>query len=571
MSLLPVLIVQIVSYYVSSETMKRKIDDLVHANLIQTSKNLDISLRAYDDLLFQIITNDDVIRLVKEANVQNADVELSRRKLINLLSSYSYAKYGIRSVAIFTSNGTLVCYDQQTGSPYDNMWSNVSNLNNLPLYKSAVNHKTGSIMTFPEKMNSINNNEQYGFHLARKLTDFNKVSLESIGVVVITVYESVLAHAINLKDPVAGTSQQIDNQNFLTDNAGKIVSAQDKSSIGKQVNEVVTSTTISNTYVNSKTGMTIHNLLDQNELFSEMYAMQRLTIGVGVTAIITAIVLIYFFSMKLSDSIRKVVKAMRTASQGALSVQLDEPMKDEFSAIALSFNKMMGKINDLLIEIKETGEKHKEAEIRALEAQINPHFLYNSLDSINWLAIEKDEHQISQMLKSLAQILRYSIKDSNKLVSVREELQWMERYIFLQQHRFSSSFACVVHKEEKALEGLIPKLIIQPFIENAIIHGFSGIKQGGQISISIRLILEQSIMLTIEDNGVGMNEAELHAIQVVSTDNEGPKGGIGIQNVLLRLRMYFGDQASYEIISQQGVGTKVSIVLPILRKGDVFV
>ncbi|TVX96711.1 cache domain-containing sensor histidine kinase [Cohnella terricola] len=563
--MLPVLVVQMVSYYVSTDAMKRKIDVLVQANLLQTSKNLDTSLLAYDDLLFQIITNDDVLRLVKEVNVPGEDVELSKRKLINMLSSYSYAKYGIRSVAIFTENDTLICYDQQTGSPYDNLWSGVPNLTKLPLYISAVNQKTGNLMTPPERMGTINNEEQYGFHLARKLTDYNAASLDSIGVVVITVYESVLARAINLNDAGADSPVRIDNQNFLADKDGIIISSPDKSDIGRQIGEVRSGASISNTFVNTRSGLAIHNLIDQKELFGEMYAMQRLTVIVGTAALIVAVALIFYFSGKLTASIRKVVKAMRIASQGGLTVQVEDRTQDEISAIAFNFNKMMSTVNELMSEVKETGEKRKEAEIRALEAQINPHFLYNSLDSINWLAIEKDEHQISEMLKGLAQILRYSIKDSNKPVSVREELEWMDRYMFLQQYRFRSSFAYTVEKDERALDVSMPKLVLQPFIENAIIHGFSGVKQGGHLHIGINQLTEADFEITIRDNGHGMDREKLRSI--MSETDYG--GGIGIRNVLDRLRMYYGDRASCEIESQPGVGTSVRIVLPIIRKGDI--
>lgn len=581
-SLLPVLIVQMVSYYVSSDAMKRKTDVLVEANLVQTSKNLDTSLQAYEDLLYQIITNDDVIQLLGEINHPTENVELSKRKLINMLASYSYAKGGIRSVAIFASNGTLISYDRQTGSPYDNLWTQVPNVTELPLYKNAVANNTGSIMTIPEKMYSINSSEQYGFHLARKLTDYNEISLDSMGVAVITVYESVMAKAINVAEPGGESAGQIDNRNFLADGQGTIISSPDKGNIGKRVSEVLTRSTISNTYVNPNSGWTIYNLIDQKKLFREMYAMRRLTLTVGIAALLAAAVLIFYFSSRLSNSIRRVVKAMRNASLGTLTAHVDESARDEISTIAFNFNKMMNTINELMREVKETGEKRREAEIHALEAQINPHFLYNSLDSINWLAIEKEEHQISQMLKGLAQILRYSIKDSNKRVAVQEELQWMDRYIFLQQHRFRSSFSCTVERDDRALDCLIPKLILQPFIENAIIHGFAGVKQGGELRIGIRLLegpaesgrsaasqgissTDQRLEWVIRDNGCGMDEATLTDIIKENPDN---LSGIGIRNVLDRLRMYYGDEASCTIESHEGAGTEVRMIMPAIWRGD---
>ncbi|WP_337102418.1 sensor histidine kinase [Paenibacillus sp. YIM B09110] len=570
-SLLPVIVVQIVSYYVSTDAMKQKTDVLVQANLLQTSKNLDTSLKAYDDLLFQIITNDEIVGLLREINNPTDSLELSKRKLINLLVSYSYAKEGIRSVAILTKNGTQISYDRQTGSPYGNLWTNVPDVTHLPFYEKAVNNRTGSIMTVPEKMGSINPEDEYSFHLARKLTDYQALSLESMGVAVITVYESMLAQAINLDVQSPGDNgqaSQIDNRNFLTDKNGIIISAAEKSYIGKSMSEVKNSSTISNRYVNGQSGWTIYNLIDENKLFGEMYTMQRLTLTVGVIAIVLSTLFILYFSSRLSGSIRKIVKAMRSASLGSLTVHVDEPSKDEIAAIAFNFNKMMNTINELMNEVKVTSEKRKEAEIRALEAQINPHFLYNSLDSINWLAIEKDEHQISQMLKGLAQILRYSIKDSNKLVSVKEELEWMDRYIYLQQYRFRSSFSCTVEQDELALDCLVPKLIMQPFIENAIIHGFSGIKQGGRLHIGITLAEGHGLQCTIRDNGIGMDESKLD--QILSDDPIGGSArGIGMRNAIDRLRMYYGESASCTIRSRLREGTEVTIRMPLGQREEL--
>lgn len=554
-SLLPVVIVQLISYYVSSEAMKEKIDVLVHANLLQTSKNLDTSMRAYDDIVQQIITNEEVIQLINTINLNHEDLEFYKRKLINTLAGYSYAKNGIRSVTIFTTNGTLISYDQQTGSPYDNLWTKVEDLSALPLYNQALS-QAGSVITEPMRMDNINNNEEFGFHIARKINDFNSISLEGIGVVVITVYESVLAQAINLSD--SETPNPIDNRNFLVNEEGMIVSSPDKAVIGNQITDVYSGSTIINRYSTRSNGLIIYNLIDQNELFNEMFKMRRLSILTGLLAIVFSGWLIVFFSGRLSSSIRNVVRAMKVAQQGMLTVQVEHnPSRDEISHISTSFNKMMNTINELISETKEANEKKREAEIRALESQINPHFLYNTLDSINWLAIEKEEHQISHMLKGLAQILRYSIKDSNKRVTLQEEMEWMNQYINLQQFRFRSSFTVHVHCGEEALACKIPKLILQPVIENAIIHGFEGLKQGGILQIDITMPTERTIQLVVSDNGKGMDDNTMSAIA---------KGvsGIGFRNVRERLEIYYGHRARLDITSQVGEGTTVQIIMPII-------
>lgn len=567
-SLLPVLIVQMIYYYISSNAMETKINELVHYNLIQTSKSLDSMLMAYEDILFQVFTNDDVVHLVRNIN-NGTDVELSKNQLVNILSSYSYAKEGIRSVAIFTKNGTLICYDLQTGSPYQNLWSNSGSVIQLPLYRQVMNQRQPTVMTLPTMMDSINNKEQYIFHIARKMNDF-QYNTDGIGIVVISLYESVLSNAVNMSSNTTDSTSQIRSTNFLTDEDNRIVSSPDKSNIGRDIGSVYQKETISNDYRNDKRGLHIINMTNKQDLFREMYAMQRISLITGLSALLISSLLIIYLSGSLTKSIKTIIRAMKTAQQGTLTVQIADETKDEMSMIAFSFNNMMNTINDLMLESRQAVLKQKESEIRTLEAQINPHFLYNTLDSINWLAIEKEEHQISEMLKGLAQILRYSIKDSNKMVKIEEELEWMKQYVFLQQYRFNSSFQCHVDYEHAVLGYRIHKLLLQPFIENAIIHGFAGVESGGLLNLSVKAIGTESLEIIIQDNGSGL---EPHTLQALidfnsftpGTSDDSSKGmGLGIRNALERMNMYYGHHADYEITSQVGIGTKIRLILPII-------
>lgn len=557
-SLLPVLLVQIISYYVSSEAMKEKTNVLIQSNLLQTSKNLDTSIEAYEDIVQQIITNDELIELIRVINKEEQDVEPSKSKIVNMLASYSYAKDDIRSVTIFTKNNKVLSYDRQTGSPYENLWSNVSEPTKLPLYKNTINH-LGTLVTEPEEINAINHKELFGFHIARKINDYNRFSLESIGIVVVTIYESVLAEAINLTSSEHNATNSIDSLNYLVNHNGEIVSSPNKQVIGKRITDTINDSTIYNVFSNSKSGLEIYNLIDERNLFHEMFIMRRLNITIGTLALLLTGLLILIISSRLSASIRNIVRAMKAAQYGALDVQLENyHTRDEISHIAINFNRMMNRINELMEATKEATEKQKNAEIRALEAQINPHFLYNTLDSINWLAIEKEEHQISQMLKGLAQILRYSITDSNKMVAIKEELKWMERYIYLQQYRFRYSFRCEVDCPEEIKSYRVPKLLLQPIIENAIIHGFEGVKQGGLITITITQVNIDRIQIQIRDNGLGMDEQKRNTL----FDNG---ANIGLANVRERLEIYYGYLAKFEITSKLGEGTTVLIELPITK------
>ncbi len=176
---------------------------------------------------------------------------------------------------------------------------------------------------------------------------------------------------------------------------------------------------------------------------------------------------------------------------GNLDIQVHVDTEDEMGQIADNFNTMTGKVKNLIAEVTEITQKQKNAEIRALEAQINPHFLYNTLDSINWMAIEKEEYEISKMLRNLGIILRYSINKSNQMVTIAEMADWLEKYVSLQKMRFNNAFICEVYVSEEAKNIRIHKLLIQPFVENAILHGFKGIEGGGILRVDIIMSREQ--------------------------------------------------------------------------------
>ena len=244
--------------------------------------------------------------------------------------------------------------------------------------------------------------------------------------------------------------------------------------------------------------------------------------------------------------------------------------RDEIGKIAESFNEMTVRVKNLIQEVKRATDRQKNAEIRALEAQINPHFLYNTLDSINWMAIEKEEYEISRMIRNLGIILRYSVDRSNSVVSIRMVEEWLERYISLHQMRFENVFTYQIRVEEEAKEKRIHKLLLQPFVENAILHGLKDKEGGGVLYVDIGLSEDKRMLhIIIEDNGKGMSgelQKQYNDPEKAVVDDE---KGIGLHNVFSRLRMYYGEYASWNIKSIEGMGMVVTVKVPAIEQERV--
>lgn len=210
--------------------------------------------------------------------------------------------------------------------------------------------------------------------------------------------------------------------------------------------------------------------------------------------------------------------------------------------------------------------QQKTAELKALELEINPHYLYNTLNSINGMAIEHQDYEVSHMLKIFSSNLIYVLKDRYQPVPLQKELQWLEEYLQLQKYRFMEKFDYEIDVEPGTEELLIYKLLLQPFMENAILHGFAKKKSGGMITILVSRENE-SIHIGIYDNGQGLEEEKLLQIRKVLADPTiETETGLGILNSLRRMQGYYGEAGTVRIESTVGEGTAVQIVLPVLRE-----
>jgi two-component system sensor histidine kinase YesM len=233
----------------------------------------------------------------------------------------------------------------------------------------------------------------------------------------------------------------------------------------------------------------------------------------------------------------------------------------EIEEIAANFNSMIEKIEGLVHEVQAASTKQRNAEIAALEAQVNPHFLYNTLDTINWMAIDRNEFEISGAIGSLAEILRYGIGDSNGIVEIRREVEWLKHYVSLQQTRLKDAFDFRLEVDPTTLDCRIHKLLFQPFVENSILHGFRGVDKRRELTVSIGREGAR-VRVTIADNGRGIDEGTLRAIEAGAFTNESRKGHIGMSNAIGRIKMYYGSEATVDIESAPGEGTRISISYP---------
>ncbi|WP_028235689.1 cache domain-containing sensor histidine kinase [Pseudobutyrivibrio sp. MD2005] len=551
--------------YALKETAEKNSDN----TLLQVDNNINILLDSYEDVLYQIYTNDDVIAYVDSINEDN-NKSVAKNSLRRYLRALVNSKDYIRSITVIANNGEIIAYDQMTNKTYENGWLDNYSMDGKELYSETSQNALLHIFP-PEYGTTFANEEYYLLHLTHRFVDYKDIRRD-VGIVIISVDEKMI-------QGTCATDEESGSFIFIADNDGRITSCgKHQELIGTTIKEV-SKDGFSNFaaehlgmdnfdtyyYTDEALGWNIVYIYNRENLTKALHYQLKLILVIEVIIFLSISLIIISMTERLASSVDKVVKGMKQAqtANSNVSVEIDNSMPLEIETIALGFNEMIEKLEAASASERKALVKQKEAQIAALEAQINPHFLYNTLDTINWLAIDKDEYEISNAIGALASILRYAISDSNAAVKMSDEIEWLKKYIYLQQVRLKNKFSCNIDVAMDANDVMIHKLLLQPFVENAIIHGFED--NQSICSLSIIAKLEEQLIIIIEDNGKGMSGdivERFNSMDILQDDN---KHHIGMANAITRLNMYYGDQGKVQIESKLGAGTKVTIRVPITK------
>ncbi|WP_051200096.1 cache domain-containing sensor histidine kinase [Butyrivibrio sp. FCS006] len=574
-SMLPIIILGVFSYISMSVTLSRNTEMMSKSSLKQLDNNLNISLEAYEDVLYQLYTDDNMVKWVFEID-EGTNEAVAVKQMRRFMSSLLYTKDYIRAVSVITPGGELVTYEQMTPATYKSSWLDNFSKTQEELYKDI--EQDNGVHLYPTEFGTnFAKKDYYLFHMAHRIIDYKSLT-KDCGVVIVSVDEDFL------KDICLNSSDDTRIFNFIVDDKGQIVTFGDESEIiGKSVTDMSGSEEqrvsdydlfLKKNYPQLAREAAVFVMHDEKlswdvvnvTSLSELTRLQRrqlvLVAIIGVLAMTLVVLMSTGLSANLVKSVNYVTGRMKQARNGDLSVRAekDKAMPAEIETIADAFNDMMKKLNVALT-------KQQEAQIAALEAQINPHFLYNTLDTINWMAIDKDEYDISNAISALANILRYAIVNSNGEVTIRDEMEWLRKYIYLQQYRVKNSFSYNAFVEPDAQTAIVHKLLLQPFIENAIKHGFTPDQEDARLGVYVGC-KDNFLQITIEDNGKGMAPDIIEKIN--SRDFETLKGNtnIGISNVVTRLEMYYGNEGKMRAEPGREKGSLIIIEIPLKKKTD---
>ncbi len=321
----------------------------------------------------------------------------------------------------------------------------------------------------------------------------------------------------------------------------------------------------------SSSGWYIASILPLDDIFRPSHELRSEMLCIVVAVALFAYLLAYFFSQSTLNRLFQLTKTMQTVETGNVAVRLDPVGNDEIAQLMGSFNQMMDRVDTLMEEKVEYGRQIKNLELKALQSQINPHFLYNSLDLINCTAICRNVPEISKMVKALGNFYRLSLSNGREVIPLSGELKHAQLYVEIQNMRFENRVSATWNLDPSAASCLIIKTVLQPLIENAIIHGlFEKPSKSGHLTVATHRSAD-GIHITIQDDGVGMDEPTRLANFFISSPGEitATDGGYGVRNIQDRLRLAYGEPYGLSCQSIPGLGTTVTVYIPAIESDNL--
>lgn len=298
----------------------------------------------------------------------------------------------------------------------------------------------------------------------------------------------------------------------------------------------------------------------KEELEKSVWTLLLGNIPVLLLCLLLILFLGYFFSRKMVERLEQLTENMNQINLGLRKVTVVSQSKDEIGVLVRTFTRMMEEINKLISQVYEAKIKLQKTEMKALQAQINPHFLYNSLSIINWKALEADNEEISRITLALSTYYRTSLNKGETMTIAANEIRNIDAYLQIQLIMHDNSFQVIKEIQEDTLSYSVPKLILQPLVENAIEHGLD-VSEKEEKWLKISVCKEKDdLIMAVEDNGMGMSEEQAKSIITYRSK------GYGVRNVNDRITLLYGEEYHLRVKSRQGEGCRIEIVIPVNKE-----
>lgn len=547
---------------------KKNVSDNIDTTVTAVSEVMDQSFLVMENLVLELAASNGVQNWLDDSHYydrENSEFYLRKTEFsreLNRILIYSNAKKldVVEYAAVFNDGYLLDYVDVQSVG---------GNKVQREVYKAyeAAEQETEKYIYSELVMGS----ENVIFHIRRMRSDFERdVPL-------------IIMVATNERDIASQYENLVQNEGevvYLIDEENKVLSSNKEDEIGSYIDEKITECDTGEVYLNETYMMTsrevenlgkgvrLVHLYPQSLLIKKVLEGIRTYIILGVMLIIICLIAAVVISLKSTGFLNEFIHAMESVRNRNYDIRIKEYKNAEINSLGRAFNEMMDELRELIRNKYESQILLNEMEIRFLQHQMNPHFLFNVLLTIQIKAKRSGNETIYKMVSKLSALLRASIYTNNvDRITVGEELEYTEFYLYLQKMRFEGRFFYkIIVEDEELKKSIIPKFVIEPIVENAVIHGIENIENEGVIRIVLKK-MGTDLLVTVQDNGAGFDVKE-YFNSLEQAENGSSREKIGLKNVDLRLRHIYGEEYRIKIKSKINTGTTIYIKRPIEEREE---
>lgn len=563
-----VVIVTGVSMKFTNTSIFENSSEYTHTIIQQMNQNIDSYIDYMENIAYLISSNEDVQDYLFDEKIDNE----GRYRILNQLQTILDSRSDIRNVGIISKNGRMLINDGSKSVNQD------LDLNTQEWYATALEKPNGPILTSSHVQHIISGERPWVITLSCGIRD-RSGSGEKEGVFFIDLNYSAIselcdqstvgtkgyAFILDAKGNIVYHPQQQQLYNELqTENISLIMDTDEDTVLTGTGNDGK----LYSISRSEKTGWTVVDCTNVKELLSKSRQAQSVYVLTAIILVIVALLFSRFMARSITLPIQKLRDSMKKVQEGDFSVSdVVVDSKNEIGSLTKSFDVMTHRIHELMEQNVHEQEEKRKSELKALQSQINPHFLYNTLDSIIWMAEGKKNEEVVLMTASLARLLRQSISNEDEVVPIANEVEYARGYLTIQKMRYKDKLEFQIEVDSSILYIPLIKLVLQPIIENAIYHGLK-YKESKGLLIVKGFMKDGNAVLQVIDDGVGMDEETLAHIYDKHKVNY-HSNGVGVYNVQKRLKLYYGEDYGITYTSELGKGTTATITIPGRQEGQI--
>lgn len=574
--LIPTSLLAVTSFTKSSEIVTSKIDQMIKNNLETAEAGILQKIESADDITTLVSFNNDLQKIFSSSKPVGATEIVKEINTLNdILESYYLSNLSNFTQTTFFPKIYMLDRYEYKGYKITDKVFDISEIENEEWYKEFTTG-VSKVVGFDRSRTMLDTIDS--IKIARKIYEispsdaiysalltidietgyFNKI-LESIKsspnstVFILDENDSAILKTNNFNNHDVSFLENCKDHKFSNDSYSSWIGEINGDEMLLSVKKI------------NKLSWKIVSISPIKELNKELRSFNRSIYLVIAICALLALLLALLLSNDISKPIRALVKSMSEVKEGNFNIDISYKRDDEFAFLIYRYKKMMTEMQELIdklyvaeLEKNKVELRAKEYELKALQAQINPHFLYNTLDSVNWLALKYNAEDISTMVKNLSNFFRYSLSKGKSEITLETEMLQIESYLKIQSIRFKEKLSYSINFSPEVLKCKTVKLILQPIVENAIIHGLETRKTGGFIDITCRRVMDD-IEIKISDNGKGADIEELNDILSGKIESD---SSFGIKNVNERIKQFFGDKYGLTFYSNEPSGVVAVIIIP---------